>query len=230
MIAAIGVGGFLAIGMLLLLVAAAYYFITNSTGTMKKPEERKITRIQLPPPPPPPPPPPEPKPKPIEEPKDTPQDPTPQNKTPEPKQQQDAPKLTSAGPVGQDAFGASAGPGGVGNRIGGCSGANCGNGLGGGGGGFGGFGEYNSSMTRVIQKRLKSERRARAPSAYDIVAMVTLDPGSGAIQSAQLEGSTGDSARDRFIETVLIGLRPDREIKELPRRARVSATVRPNVG
>jgi periplasmic protein TonB len=224
-LAELGIGGI--IGMLVLLALVGYLIsmFFQPHGPMKKPEERKITMVRpLPPPPPPPLPPDQPKPKPVETPKETPQEPTSQ---PQKSQPQDAPKLTSAGPTGQDAFGASKGPGGVGDSIGGCTGANCGTGKIGGGLAppprFGGYGDYNSVMSRVIQARLKRERKAWGVYDFAVDVIVGSD---GTIQSGTLVKSTGDAERDALIRNAIIGQRPDRSITNLPGRSRVNVSMK----
>lgn len=203
------------------LAAVGLYFALTGNAKPGKPEERKIVKISLPPPPPPPPPPPEPKPKPIEEPKDTPQELTPDKQQPTPDKPKEAAALTSAGPAGDDAFGAVAGAGGVGNRIGGCTGPNCGDG--GGGARLGGYGEYNTIMGGVVQRALKKERGARG--RYELTVNVIVGP-DGAIREARLVDSTGDQARDRLIQQTLIGLGPDRAPSNLPKSATIRVTVR----
>jgi periplasmic protein TonB len=205
-------------GLLFAGIAALVWWLVPAAGPMSRPIERRITRIELPPPPPPPPPP---EPKPIEPPKEI-FEPTPTDKPPSPeKKSDDAPALTTAGPPGEDAFGAVAGTGsGAGNRIGGCLGDNCGDGLGGGGLGFG---EYNSAMSSVVQRALQRERKARG--RYEVVASVSLGPG-GEIISARLAETTGDPARDAAVEAALIGLRPDRPLSSVPQYATIRVNVR----
>ncbi len=211
----------IAIVVIAILALVGLYFVVSNPSTPGKPEERKIVKISLPPPPPPPPPPPEPKPKPIEEPKDTPQEPTPDKQQPTPDKPKEAAALTTVGTAGEDAFGAIAGAGGVGNRIGGCVGPNCGDG--GGGARLGGYGDYNSIMGGVVQRALKKERGARGRYELTVNVVVGAD---GRIREARLVDSTGDQARDRLIQQTLIGLAPDRAPANMPKAATIRVTVR----
>lgn len=209
------------IAVIAVLALIGLYFALTNIGTPGKPEERKIVKISLPPPPPPPPPPPVPKPKPIETPKDTPQEPTPDKQQPTPDKPKEAAALTSVGTAGEDAFGAVAGNGSVGGKIGGCTGLNCGDG--GGGTRLGGYGEYNTIMGGVVQRALKKERGARGRYELTVAVVVGAD---GAIREARLVDSTGDTARDKLIQQTLIGLAPDRTPSNMPKAATIHVTVR----
>jgi periplasmic protein TonB len=204
-------------------VALSVFLSACDKGPMKKPVERKITKVTLPPPPPPPPPPEIPKPKPIETPKEIVMD-TPQDKPPEPKQQQKSPEpaaLTSKGPVGNDAFGAVSGDGTVGSRIGGCIGANCGDGSS--GGGFKGYTEYEYTMRAVIERALRQDKRVRG--VFSVNAKYEVGEG-GEILGVTLLNSTGDAERDQLIIGIIRGLRPDRSVPSIPETASIKASVR----
>ena len=213
--------GLIVIAVVAVLALVGLYFALTGSSAPGKPEERKIVKISLPPPPPPPPPPLQPKPKPVETPKDTPQEPTPQDKQPTPDKPREAAALTSVGTAGDDAFGAVAGDGSVGNTIGGCVGPKCGGG--GGGPRLGGYGEYNTIMGGVVQRALKKERGARGRYELTVAVLVGAD---GAIREARLVDTTGDDARDRLIQQTLIGLAPDRAPSNMPKAATIRVTVR----
>jgi periplasmic protein TonB len=205
-----------------LLFIGGVFYVMRDSGPVKKPVERKVTKITLPPPPPPPPPPEQPKPKPLETPKEIVMD-TPQDKPPEPKEQQKSPEpaaLTSKGPAGNDAFGAVSGDGSVGSRIGGCLGDNCGDGT---GGGFKGYTEYEYTMRAVIERALRQDKRVRGVFSVNAKYQVGA---SGEILSVTLLDSTGDSERDQLIASIIRGLRPDRKVTTIPETASIKASVR----
>jgi protein TonB len=185
----------------LVLLVGVVVLVTQMLRGGSTPQQRPVTtvmRVILPPPPPPPPPPPQPQ-KMIEPPKPTQQEaakPVQQPKQAPPKTPSAVPKppgspLTAPEGAGPNQYGL-----GVGNGEGVM--------IGGGGGGGGGSREayYSNLVSMALTRALQENEQTRFMRFPDILIGVWLAP-SGQVTRVKLVRSTGDSAKDEILRTVL---------------------------
>ncbi len=169
------------------LLALGVWFIHGIATTEPEPTRKVVQEVQIirPPPPPPdqpPPPPPPPKPEDVApEPEEAPPDPTPSNEPPPGEQ------------LGVDADGAGAGDGfGLVGRKGGrdllASGGSA-------------FAWYAGQLKNELLEALGNEQKIRSGS-YSIVVRLWLKD-DGSIEKIVLAGSSGDTTRDKLIESTL---------------------------
>jgi TonB family protein len=186
--------------VLLAALGAGAFFFSGGKGKTKKRNVQMVSLVPAPPPTPaptPPPTPPPPEPEPVEQPKNQPEfvEETKPDSPPEPEPDAPAPMGSNIQGDGPNDFGLQ-GRGG-GGMIGG-------SGRGGGGGGSR-FGWYAGRVQNAVASAVRTHKTTRS-ARLSVKARIWVD-GSGRVTRAVLEGSSGDPAVDRALQSeVLSGM------------------------